>query len=258
MTLGTAAALLSPSGLRAAVVLAVMFLPLAVAAQEVPDPLERYNRAIYGFNERVDKAVLEPVAKGYRKVAPEPVRRSVRNFLGNLRSPVIFANDLLQGDRDRAGTTLARFMINSTLGVGGLFDAASAFGYQGHEDDFGSTLGTYGMQSGPYIVLPLLGPSNVRDTLGMIGDMALDPFNSCCLTPDERYARFGAGGVSLREQSIEVINDLRRNSLDSYSTVRSAYSQRREAVIRKRGNLPPPPDNSYDDIFKDPEGTNGK
>ena len=225
-------------------------------AQEIGDPLEPVNRAIFKFNDTLDRNVLEPVAKGYRNVTPEPVRRSVSNFLANLRSPVIFVNDLLQGERELAGVTLGRFMINSTLGVGGLFDAASVFGYKPHDDDFGRTLGVYGLDSGPYLMLPLLGPSNVRDTVGTVADFFFDPLNQCCINTPERYGRRGTQIVSTRAQNIGVIDDLRRNSIDFYATVRSAYAQRRAALIR--GNRPAAaPSQNYEDIFKDPGAGNG-
>jgi phospholipid-binding lipoprotein MlaA len=219
--------------------------------QEVYDPLEPANRAIYRFNDVVDRAVLEPVARGYRYVAPAPVRRGVRNFLANLRSPVILANDLLQGEGDRAGTTLARFMINTTIGLAGVYDIASDLGHPPHEEDFGQTLGRWGLGGGPYLMLPLLGPSNARDTAGRFGDYFFDPLNQCCVGTDERLARFASGALSEREQALELIDDLRRNTLDPYATIRSAYAQRRAAQIRN--GAAPIEDRSYDDIFKDPE-----
>jgi phospholipid-binding lipoprotein MlaA len=213
------------------------------------------NRAVFRFNDIVDRAVLEPTARAYRYVTPDPVRRSVRNFLDNLRSPVIFANDLLQGETDRAGTTLARFMINSTLGLFGTYDLAAELGHQPHGEDFGQTLGRYGLRPGPYLMLPFLGPSNVRDAFGRVGDNLLNPFNQCCIGTDARRARLVVRAISDREQGLEVVDDLRRNSLEMYATVRSAYAQRRAAQIRN--DAAPVGDQSYDDIFKDPEGGDG-
>lgn len=228
---------------------AALLLPTAALQAQTPyDPLERVNRGIFAFNNVADRYVLEPVAKGYRAVAPAPVRRSVVNFLSNLRSPVVFANDLLQGERERAGVTLGRFMINTTLGVAGLFDAAAVFGYQAHDEDLGQTLGVYGLPQGPYLMLPLLGPSTARDAAGRVGDYFIDPLNSCCVTGDERLARFGAGTVSSREQLIETIDDLRRNTFDAYATVRSAYLQQRAAALRN-GRDPAP---GGEDVFTDP------
>ena len=239
-----------------ALALAVALSPATwrpAAAQEVYDPLEPMNRAIYGFNDVADRFVLEPVARGYRFVAPVPVRRSVSNFLANLRSPVVFANDLLQGEREKAGTTLGRFMINSTLGVFGLFDFAGQLGYARHDADLGQTLGLHGTRPGAYLMLPLLGPSNLRDAGGRVGDFFLDPLNQCCVETSWRYARFGSNAVSQREANIEVVDDLRANAIDPYATIRTVYSQRRAAVTRPEGA--PPTDPGYDEIFEDPEQT---
>jgi phospholipid-binding lipoprotein MlaA len=221
----------------------------APKAQEVADPLEPVNRAIFGFNLFADEWVLEPVARGYRVVAPAPVRRSVANFLSNLRSPVIFVNDLLQGERDRAGVTLGRFMINSTLGVFGLFDPASAFGHYPHYEDLGQTLGVYGVATGPYLVLPLLGPSNARDAVGRVGDYFINPLNECCISTDERLALFGTGVVSDREANIELFDDLKANSIDLYATIRTVYAQRRAADIRNGAAAAD--EEGYDEIFED-------
>jgi phospholipid-binding lipoprotein MlaA len=242
--------------LATAVLLALLSVPAgARAQQDIPDPLEPMNRAIFRFNNAADQHVLEPVARTYQKVLPEQVRRSVRNFLANLAAPVILANDILQGDRDKAGDTFDRFMINSTLGVAGLFDVATKLGHEAHWADLGQTLGKYGMKSGPYLMLPLLGPSSVRDSLGRLGDGIADPWNQCCLNTPEQVGRYAADGISQREQALGVVDDLRRNSLDFYATVRSAYAQRREAMINP---AEPAGQDSYDDIFKDPEGKNAK
>lgn len=229
-----------------------LIMPAAgLRAQVVNDPIEPVNRAIFEFNMLADEWVLEPVARGYRYVAPQPVRRSVANFLANLRSPVIFANDLLQGERDRAGVTLGRFMINTTLGVFGLFDPATAFGYAPHQEDLGQTFGVWGAPAGPYLMLPLLGPSTVRDATGRVGDWFIHPFSHCCLDVDDRLGLFGTGAVSDREASIELFDDLRANSLDLYATIRSAYVQRRQAEIRN--GAPPADQEGYDEIFRDVE-----
>jgi phospholipid-binding lipoprotein MlaA len=223
------------------------------SSQEVADPIEPVNRAVFSFNMFVDRIVLEPVARAYRFVTPEAARRSVANFLANLRSPVIFANDALQGERERAGITLGRFMINTTLGVAGLFDPATAFGYPRHEEDLGQTLGVWGVASGPYLMLPLLGPSNGRDTVGKVGDYLINPLNYCCLNQDERLGLFGVTAISEREANIELIDDLRANSIDLYATIRTIYTQKRAADIR---NGATPTDNGgYEDIFKEDGGT---
>jgi phospholipid-binding lipoprotein MlaA len=223
----------------------------AAPSQDVFDPIEPVNRAVFSFNMFVDTWVLEPVARAYRFATPEQVRRSVANFLANLRSPVIFANDALQGERERAGVTLGRFMINTTLGVAGLFDAATQFGYARHDEDFGQTLGSYGVPNGPYLMLPLLGPSNARDTVGRVGDYVINPLNQCCITTDERYVLLGTTAVSEREANIELLDDLRANSIDLYATIRTIYTQKRAADIRN--GAAPTDQEGYEDIFKDEE-----
>jgi len=218
---------------------------------QVYDPIEPVNRAVFSFNMLLDRFILEPVAQAYRFVTPEAARRSVANFLANLRSPVILANDALQGERERAGTTLGRFMINTTLGVGGLFDAAAYFGHPRHEEDFGQTLGVWGVPAGPYLMLPLLGPSNGRDTTGRVGDYFMNPLNFCCIDQGERLGLFGATAVSEREANIELLDDLRANSIDLYATIRTIYSQKRAADIRN--GAPPTNPENYDSIFKEDE-----
>ena len=204
------------------------------SSQEVADPIEPVNRAIFSFNMFVDTWLLEPVARGYRFVTPEPARRSVANFLANLRSPVIFANDALQGERERAGITLGRFMINTTLGVAGLFDPASALGYHRHDEDFGQTLGVWGVPSGPYLMLPLLGPSNGRDTAGRVGDYFINPLNHCCITQDERLGLFGVDGSerargqhrAARRSARQQHRPLRHDPHDLHAKAGRRHSQR--------------------------------
>lgn len=219
------------------------------SAQDVSDPIEPVNRAVFSFNMFVDRWVLEPVARAYRFVTPEAARRSVSNFLANLRSPVIFANDALQGERERAGITLGRFMINTTMGVAGLFDPATALGYPRHDEDLGQTLGVWGVPAGPYLMLPLLGPSNGRDTAGRVGDYFINPLNHCCITQDERLGLLGTTAVSEREANIELLDDLRANSIDLYATIRTIYTQKRAADIRN--GRAPTDQEDYEDIFKE-------
>lgn len=222
-----------------------------VRAQEAYDPFEPVNRAIFTFNLTLDRFILAPVARGYRFVTPQPVRQSVANFLANLRAPVVFANDLLQGERDRAGVTLGRFMINSSLGVFGLFDAANGLGYPPHSEDMGQTFGVWGAPAGPYLMLPLLGPSNLRDATGRVGDYFINPLNHCCIETDERLALFGMTAVSEREANIEAFDDLKKNSLDLYAAVRSIYTQSRAAEIAN--GVPTGNQQQYDEIFQDEE-----
>ena len=207
----------------------------------VSDPAEGVNRAVFGFNRGVDTVLIRPVAYAYREAVPAPVRDRVTDFYRNLRSPVILANDLMQGNLERAGNTLARFWINTIGGIGGLVDLATVVGIPRHEEDFGQTLATWGAGEGPYVMLPLLGPSNVRDTVGMVVDFFLDPAGYIIRAEYERvvsYIRTGSEVIDNRSRILQATDDLERNSVDYYAQVRSLYKQRRDALIR---NGAPPP-----------------
>jgi phospholipid-binding lipoprotein MlaA len=199
----------------------------------IPDPWEDFNRNMYGVNDAADKAVLEPVARGYRAVAPQFVRTGVSNFLHNLGAPVILVNDVLQGEIGRAGVTVARFGINSTLGVLGLLDPATDFGFQRHDDDFGQTLAVWGVGPGPYLFVPLLGPTTVRDGAGHLVDLAFDPLNWARFrhADEVRAARIVVGAISTREELLDPVDAMRRTSIDPYSTVRATYQLTRESEI---------------------------
>ena len=224
---------------------------VAMAAfKEANDPYEPFNRAMFDFNLALDKAVLRPAASIYRDVLPEPVQNGVHNFLHNLRSPIIFGNDLLQGELDRAGSTLARFAINSTVGILGLYDFAAYVGIEKHNEDFGQTLAVWDVERGPYLVLPIFGPSNPRDGVGKVADILIDPLT--WLAPFEfQMARTIGTAVNARARNFDQVNDLENNSLDFYSAVRSLYRQKRADEIRNGvplntnaviGNLPAMPD----------------
>nr|NIS42375.1 VacJ family lipoprotein [Desulfuromonadales bacterium] len=200
------------------------------ADYDANDPLETPNRLIFAMNEMVDVVLLQPVAAGYRFLLPDGVRDSVRNFARNLRSPVILANDVFQGDEERVKTTFSRFMINSTLGIGGLFDIADGMGYPFHKEDFGQTLGTYGVGEGFYLVLPILGPSSARDGTGLVVDTLMDPFRYI-FSQQIQLTRFAVEGIDLRSRNIEAIEELRRDSVDFYARIRSLYRQHRENEI---------------------------
>ncbi len=239
----------SAGGLRAvAAMLAALGAANPAAALEPNDPLEPVNRVVFGLNELVDVILLGPVSEAYGEL-PSPVRTGVRNVLDNLRAPVTFVNDLLQGEPDRAGTTFARFFINSTLGVFGLFDIASELGHQQHKEDFGQTLAVWGVVEGPFLMLPLLGPSTLRDLGGLAVDqLALDPWNTIA-GGELQAARAGSEVIDTRYRLDPVIRDVRRNSLDPYATVRSAYAQRRAAEIRN--GRPPVGRPAYQSIFEE-------
>jgi phospholipid-binding lipoprotein MlaA len=211
---------------------------------EFNDPLEEVNRAIFGFNRVVDEVVLVPVAKTYRTAVPPPMRASVYDFLRNLNGPVIFANDVLQGQPGLAAKTLARLAINSTVGVGGMFDVASRVGIPRHTNDMGITLATYGVGEGPYLVAPVLGPTNPRDLAGSIADSFIDPGNYFAGKYDIWYAplsRTVVSGIDVRSRNIEALADIERTSLDFYATIRSLYRQRRAAEIRHEDSGLPNP-----------------
>lgn len=201
----------------------------------IPDPFEGFNRGVYKFNDALDRAILEPVAKGYRAITPSPVRAGVRNFLHNLGSPVVFVNDALQGDAPRAGVTAGRFAINTTVGVLGIFDPATHIGLERHGADFGQTLGIWGVGSGAYLYLPLLGPTTVRDGVGRIVDIAFDPFTWAKFDGDDEFraTRVVLGALSTREELIEPIDEMRATSIDPYVTVRSLYATTRAGMISK-------------------------
>lgn len=179
----------------------------------------------------LDSAVLKPVAYVYKEGVPKPLQTNVTSFLANLRSPVIFANDLMQGQFDRAGDTLLRFAMNTTWGLFGIADVATEMGVPRHDEDFGQTLATWNVDSGPYLVLPLFGPSNPRDAAGLIVDTLIDPIT--WLVPTEyQLGRTAATAVDRRARHYSEINDLQKNSLDFYSAVKSLYRQRRDDEIR--------------------------
>ena len=203
--------------------------------RETNDPMEPTNRAMFEAHEAIDRNVLQPVAEAYRDLLPQGIRVAIRNILGNLRTPVILAGDLLQGNIPRARITLGRFMVNSTIGVGGLVDVAREWGVPGHTEDSGQTLAVWGVGEGPYLFIPLFGPSNPRDVVGQAMDFAINPlawFGQGVLVDAAGWTRLGLTVVDTREALLEPIDQVRATSLDPYSTLRSAYRQRRGYEIR--------------------------
>ena len=198
------------------------------------DPLELLNRFTFSFNLALDTFIFRPAAATYRFLLPEEVRDSVRNALRNLSTPVILANDIMQGEMDRAEDTFVRFVINSTVGVLGLFDVADGMGYPYHDEDFGQTLAVHGVGEGTYLVLPLFGPSSIRDGVGILVDTFLDPLTYVAQANDaEEYllARTAVTGIDKRSRNIETLDDLRRDSIDFYARIRSLYRQTRQNNI---------------------------
>ncbi len=201
--------------------------------RQTNDPYESTNRVFYAFNNGVDRFVFKPVAQAYRYVVPGTVRRPVHNALANITSPVLFANDVMQGKPRRAGDTAMRFLINTTVGVGGLFDVAQGWGYPAHSSDFGMTLALWGVSGGPYLFLPVLGPSNPRDTAGFGGDIVLDPltFAGYPYSNAVGYSRYGVGAVDARERVLDQLDEINRTALDPYATIRSLAVQHRQSEI---------------------------
>lgn len=215
----------------------------AALAQEVPDPWEPVNRAIFDFNDFVDVHALEPIARGYTEVTPDPVEESVAHFFRNLRYPRYLVSDLVQLKFEQALHHTGRFLINSTLGVAGLFDVAKHVGLADHEEDFGSALGYWGVGTGPYMVLPFLGPSNVRDTVGTVVDLALDPFYFLDYfdATDLHWAISGGETalkvVDTRAGLLDAVESAKESSVDYYLFSRGAFQQYREGVIHD-GKVP--------------------
>ncbi len=199
------------------------------------DRLEPLNRAVYEINDGIDVVILRPLALAYRAVVPNPARQGVRNVLDNLASPVVLANEMMQGKPKRAGDTFMRLVINSTLGVGGIFDVATGLGYPQHSADFGMTLAVWGLrEDGAYLMLPLFGPSNPRDAVGRGVDIALDPFTWIGQGDTVRtlgYARTGANAIDTRSRFIEDLDKVKAQALDPYATLRSLSRQNRKAKI---------------------------
>lgn len=199
------------------------------------DPLETLNRFIFAFDLTLDVFILKPVAATYRFMVPVVVRDSVRNVLRNLRTPVVLANDLFQGEMDRAEDTTMRFLINTTVGLLGILDVADGWGYPHHDEDFGQTLAVHGSGEGFYLVLPLFGPSSVRDGIGLLVDTFLDPLTYVGQAYDvnnELMARTAVDGIDKRSRNIETLEDLQKDSIDFYARIRSLYRQTRANDIR--------------------------
>lgn len=201
------------------------------------DPLEPMNRVVFKVNDTVDQYVAIPIAKGYQKVTPEPARTAVSNFFSNLADVGNFANNVLQGKGVDAAETLMRVAINSVLGIGGLIDIATPAGLGKHSQDFGLTLGVWGVPAGPYLVLPVFGPSSFRDGVGVGASIYLDPAHY--FDPAWRNTMFGINVVSTRANLLGATDLLSQAALDKYAFVRDAYMQRRQYLIDSgSGKLP--------------------
>ena len=206
---------------------------------------EGFSRAMFKFNHALDRIVFEPVAKGYRAL-PVPIRKGTGNVVDNLRSLLTFSNNILQGDFSRAGNTAARFGINTTAGILGIFDPAARLGFEDlGKEDFGQTLGAWGTESGCYFVLPILGPTTTRDAVGLVGNIFIDPVyqithnteidngvvGNGTYSEHNYYYYRGTGAVDFRAKNIESWDSLEKNSIDLYASLKSLYLQNRKQKI---------------------------
>jgi phospholipid-binding lipoprotein MlaA len=222
---------------------------IALAAyEEANDPLEPFNRAMFKVDLGADRVLVRPIIKVYRFIVPAQGRRGLGNFAANLRSPVVFINDLLQGEVSRAGTTLGRFVVNTGMGFFGFFDVGTKLGMARHSEDFGQTLAVWGLGNGPFVYVPLLGPTTVRDGFGF----GVDAFFT---DPIAWYSRgdgaegwvgwtsLGLAYITTKDGVMDPLDELRRSSLDYYAALRSSYRQIRASEIR---NGAPPPLEDFD------------
>jgi len=203
------------------------------------DPFEPANRAVFNFNLAADRAVIAPAAHAYRDVVPSTARTGVRNFLTNLNQPVVFMNLLLQGRPGDAFATASRFGLNTIVGVGGLFDVASEAEISRHDTDFGLTLGRWGVESGPYLVLPFMGPSSVRDGFGRFVDRYPHPtyWVEDIRETEAIWVYRGIYALDVRLQLDETFASLERSAIDPYVQLRSVYRQNRTAALGQQGEF---------------------
>lgn len=200
---------------------------------EVSDPLETVNRGVFWFNEQADRFVIKPVAKGYDWLLPKPVKRGVSNVFDNLFTPVVAVSDLMQGNFQESAEDVGRFVVNSTVGVVGIFDVATGWGLDKRREDIGQAFGAWGIGSGPYLVLPILGPSSVRDGVGLVGNYFLSPQNYI----EDDGVRWGVtvlGGIDTRYRLLDASTVLEQAALDRYAFVRSSYAQYRQNLVEDK------------------------
>jgi phospholipid-binding lipoprotein MlaA len=224
---------------------------------QVKDCFEKINRGIFAFNQAIDGLIFEPLALGYKKL-PSPIRTGTSNFIGNISTLLTVPNNVLQGNLGVAGKNTLRFLVNSTIGIVGLFDPASAIGLNSYEkEDFGQTLGSWGVGEGCYVVLPVLGPSTARDAIGSLGNyMGGDAWYNVTVRNDthyfsdfDYYASKGVGGVDFRAKNFDDINNLEENSIDFYASVKSLYLQdRRKKILNASGATQTQNDSDWEEI----------
>ncbi len=230
------------------VLLTVLLVGCAVRSpdEDASDPLEPLNRAIYKFNDTLDRAVLKPVAEGYQEFIPSPVRKGVRNFFFNINEPFTIVNNALQGKPGHAAGDTMRLIFNTTFGVFGLFDVATGWGLEPHEEDFGQTLGVWGVGEGWFLMLPLLGPSTGRDVPGVALEYKFDPVNYMT-SGVTRYSLTGLQFISARAELLSASEVLDEAAVDPYLQVREAFRQKRWNEIHDGD--PPEPDFFDEELF---------
>ncbi|MDC2996515.1 VacJ family lipoprotein [Candidatus Pelagibacter sp.] len=246
-------------------ILSVIFLTLLILnynsssnAKEVKDCFEGLNRATFAFNQTLDKVVFEPIAKGYRKL-PVPIKTGTSNVISNLSNLLTIPNNILQGDLRSAGLNTARLTVNTTIGIFGIFDVAQQMGLvkDYRKEDYGQTLGKWGVGEGCYVVLPILGPSTIRDTIGTLTSiLGGDPWYNLTVKNDTQYFRDsdyyiskGTDGINFRSKNIDAFDNLEKNSMDFYASVRSLYLQdRKQKILNSNKIIETQDDSDWDDI----------
>ena len=246
-------------------ILSILFVTLLflthsnkLKAEEVKDCFENLNRATFAFNQGLDKAIFEPIAKGYRKL-PMPIRTGTGNVISNLSNLITIPNNVLQGDLKAAGLNTARLTVNTTIGIFGIFDVAQQMGLVKNykKEDYGQTLGKWGVGEGCYIVLPVLGPSTVRDSIGTLTSiLGGDPWYNVTVKNDTQYFKDsdyyiskGTDGINFRSKNVEAFDNLEKNSMDFYASVRSLYIQdRKQKILNSDKIINTQDDSDWDDI----------
>ena len=223
------------------IIVYLLFLNPSLADTQVKDCFEKVNRATFSFNQALDRSIFEPVAKGYRKL-PSPVRKGTGNVLSNLSNLITIPNNILQGNFNQLGHSVGSFVVNSTVGILGFLNPAEKIGLKPHKEDVGQTLASYGIGPGCYFVLPILGPTTARDSVGLIADTFVDPFAHVTIRQKEifgssgtsldYYSVKGTGAIDFRSSNDKNLKSLEKNSLDLYSSFKSIYLQDRENKIR--------------------------
>ena len=211
------------------------------AARENNDPYEGINRKLFGVYHAVDTHAIRPVAVAYRDTVPSPVRGSLHNVLTNIANPVQFCNDVLQGNPRRAGDTFVRTVLNTTVGLGGFLDVATGLGYPDHSNDFGLTLALWGVPSGPFLFVPLLGPTDVRDGIGYGASTVFNPLTYASFGGSNAlgFSVLGVGALDARSRALTDTDSIERSSLDPYATYRSLFQQHRAAQVTAAGTDTP-------------------